>query len=384
MKWPVPLANVVKRMLATELIFTRSMPQARKEPAVTHIGIDLGAKHSHIAIVGEQGQILARYRKSTGALRGFLSRQPASTVTMEACTQSPAVSRMALEAGHRVSVVPGQLVRALGVGARGIKTDDRDALTLAQASARVGQLPGVHVRSDDSVRVKRLLSARQVLVSSRSALSTNCKSWLRAHLLNIRGRASSRHFAEAVRRLAAAHQLEVPVAISVVLEAYESLCDQIDKLDAELERETQGDALLERLMTMPGVGPVVALAFRSHIDDPRRFASTSELGSYLALVPGEATTGGKVKRTSTIRAGCRYLKSLLIQAAWSMWRCRPNDPLVCWARALAERRGKRIAIVALARKIAYILWAMWKQDEAYDARRASAYGLPPKTNVVAA
>jgi transposase len=349
------------------------MPHARKEPAVEHIGIDLGAKHSHVAIVGANGELFVCRRIPTERLKAFFAKREPSMVVMEACTQSRAVSRMALAADHEVRVVPGQLVRALGVGARGIKTDERDAQCLALASARVGELQGVHLRSDESVSRKELLTARQALVSARSSLAATCKSWLRGRLLNVRGRASSTHFAEAFRRLAASHDEPVPVAIATLLEAYEDLCGKIESLDAELESVTKCDPVVERLMSMPGVGPVVATAFKAHVDDPNRFASSAELGSYLALVPGEATTGGKIKRTGTIRAGCRYLKSLLVQAAWSMWRCRPNDPLVAWARALAERRGKRIAIVALARKISYVLWAMWKNEAAYDPSRASTF-----------
>jgi transposase len=294
-------------------------------------------------------------------------------IVMEACTQSRAVSRMALASNHEVRVVPGHLVRTLGVGARGIKTDDRDAQSLALASARLGELQGVHLRSDESVSRKELLATRQALVSARSSFAAACKSWLRGRILSVRGRASSRHFAEAFRRLAASHDEEIPLAIETLLEAYEDLCEKIERLDAELEELSHCDPVVERLMSMPGVGPVVATAFKAHVDDPRRFATSAELGSYLAVVPGEATTGGKIRRTGTIRAGCRYLKSLLIQAAWSMWRCRPTDPLVAWARALADRRGKRIAIVALARKISYVLWAMWKNAETYDPSRASTF-----------
>ena len=338
-----------------------------------HIGIDLGSEHSHVAIVGAGGQKFGPYRVETRKLAGFLRDRPKGMVVMETCTQSRAISVAALAAGHEVRVVPGQLVRQLGVGSRGIKTDDRDATMLAEASARNGELPGVHLRSAESARIKTLLASRQALVSSRSSFAAAAKSWLRGHLLNVRGRASSKHFTEAFRRLVARHNLELPVAISRMLSAYEDLSGHIDALSAEIEMLAKSDPTTERLMTMPGVGPIVAMAFKSHVDDPRRFSSSSKLGSFLALVPGECTTGGKIKRTSTIRAGCQYMKALLIQAAWSMWRCQPTSPLVTWARLLAERRGKRIAIVALARKMAFVLWAMWKNGESYDPSRASSH-----------
>ncbi|MDD9942458.1 MAG: transposase [Myxococcales bacterium] len=98
--------------------------------------------------------------------------------------------------------------------------------------------------------------------------------------------------------------------------------------------------------------------------------------------PGEHTTGGKVVRTSTLKAGPRYLKAMLVQCAWSAWRTRPNDPMVLWARAIAERRGKRIAIVALARKLATVLWAVWRHDRPYDSSRAATR--PPSSGEQAA
>ena len=350
------------------------MPHARKEPAVEHIGIDLGAKVCHVVIVGAEGADILCRAVATRHLRAFLSKREPSLVVMETCTQSRAAARIALEVGHRVRVVPTQLVRALGVGARGIKTDARDARVLAHASQRmVDGLPGVHLRGDESVRTKELLAARRLLVSARSKLALSCKSWLRGRLLVIRGRATSSHFSQAFRRLARAHDLEIPLGTETLLASFEQHCEQIARLDAELDALVAVDPVVQRLMTMPGVGPVVAATFRAHIDDPLRFSSADQVGSYLALVPGEATTGGKIKRTATIRAGCRHVKSLLIQAAWSMWRSQPTSPLVLWAHSVEQRRGKRVAIVALARKMACILWAMWKHERGYEPGRATTF-----------
>jgi transposase len=159
--------------------------------------------------------------------------------------------------------------------------------------------------------------------------------------------------------------------IELLLQTYEHLTVQIEKLDEEVKTIAEGDATCVRLMTMPGVGPVVALAFSTHIDDVERFASAEHLVSYLALVPGEATTGGKITRTETIKAGPGYLKALLVQGAWSAWRTRPNDPMVLWARHIACKSGNRVAIVALARKMASVLYAMWKHETSYDPARAS-------------
>lgn len=127
---------------------------------------------------------------------------------------------------------------------------------------------------------------------------------------------------------------------------------------------TRNDQVCRRLMTVPGVGPVVSLAFASMVDDVDQFPTAEHLASYLALVPGENTTGGKIKRTGVIKAGPSLIRAVLVQAAWSTWRTEPESPLVQWAKRISERKGKKVAIVALARKLSAIMYAMWTLNAA--------------------
>lgn len=339
-----------------------------------HIGIDLGATNSHVVVLSSSGSKKMRRKLKTADLPKWLAQQPPSQVVMEACTQSPAIARAALAAKHTTKVVPAHLVRLLGVGARGIKTDDRDASAVAHASLQNSDLPTVHLRSERSIHRREVLAARATLVKSRRSIAISVKSWLRGRLVNLRGRAA-KGFCDAVRAVALEHPDGLPVAIDVMLETFEHLSEQVAKLDEQIVAITKQDPICQRLMRVPGVGPQVALAFTTHVDDPARFGSADQLASYLALVPGEATTGGKITRTRTITAGPRYLKALLVQAAWSMWRTKPRDPVVLWARAVGDKRGNCIAIVALARKIATMLWSMWKNGTEYDPTRASSMRL---------
>jgi transposase len=317
-----------------------------------------------------------RRKVKTAELPMWLSQQPPSHVVMEACSQSPAIARAALAAKHATKVVPAHLVRLLGVGARGIKTDDRDAAAVANASLQNSELPQVHMRSERSVRRRELLSARATLIKSRSAIAISVKSWLRGRLITLRGRASSKVFSNAVRTVSLEHPEGLPLSIDVMLQTFDHLSEQIARIDEQIAAVTKPDAVCQRLMGVPGVGPLVAMAFTTHVDDPGRFGSADQLASYLALVPGESTTGGKTVRTRTIKAGPGYLKALLVQAAWCMWRTRPLDPMVLWARAIADKRGKRIAIVALARKLATVMWSMWKHETEYEPARASRIAAP--------
>lgn len=337
-----------------------------------HIGIDLGAKHSHIVVMTSTAEVSLRTRLATSRLPQWLEHRARCRVVMEACTQSPAIAQASTAAGHETIVVPGTLVRALGVGARGIKTDDRDAEVLARAAVRNEVLPSVHLRSEISRHRREILSARSMLVRARRSLATSVKSWLRGRLITLRGKANSPAFPRAVRDKALQQPEGLPTAVECLLTTFEHLCAQIAQLDEMIGSLVDDDAVCKLLMQVPGVGPQVSLSFTTHLDDPVRFANADQLASYLALVPGEATTGGKLVRTGTIKAGPSYLKALLVQAAWSLWRSRPDEPMVVWARSIADRRGKRIAIVGLARKLATVMWAMWKRGAPYDPTRASS------------
>jgi transposase len=257
-------------------------------------------------------------------------------------------------------VIPAHIVRSFGVGRRGIKTDKKDAEVLAQAGIRNQDLPSVYIRPAKEEARRELVSARALLIANRTRIALHLKSSLRGRLIHVAGRATPKTFTEVIRKAFISDELGVSLAQQTLLQSYDEITEQLELLDEEVAKITKNDEVCQRLMTMPGVGPQIALAVSSHLADPTRFATADDLGSYLALVPGEMTTGGKVKRTGIIHAGPGHIKALLVQAAWCRWRTRPNDPDVLWARSIAAKRGKRIAIVALARKIAVAMWAMWK------------------------
>ena len=126
------------------------------------------------------------------------------------------------------------------------------------------------------------------------------------------------------------------------------------------------DVVCKRLMTVPGVGPVTAATFRATVDQIERFKTAHAVESYVGLTPGENSSGETLRRGGITRAGATRARAALIQAAWAAWRTRPEDPMVRWAKALSERRPKQVAIVALARKIAGILYALWRDDTKYN------------------
>jgi transposase len=340
-----------------------------------HIGIDLGSKKSHIAVKNTQSEKGFQTEVPTAELGTWLKMRAPGRVVMESCTQSIAVSRMALTAGHETIVIPGHAVRALGVGRRGIKTDTRDAEVLANASVRNPDLPTVHLRSITQQEMLERMSARSLLVENRTKIINHLKGYLRSRLITVRATSTAKSFPDAIREVLLQSPEGIPSYLEAMLRQIESLNEEITALSKEAETMAKQSPLATRLMGICGVGPMVSLGLMAYVDDISRFGSAEALTSYLGLVPGECTTGGRIKRTGTIRTQ-NPIKPLLIQAAWCLWRTRPNEPMVEWARKIGDKRGIRIAIVALARKLASVMYGMWKHGTQYDPQKAVAASNP--------
>jgi transposase len=285
-------------------------------------------------------------------------------VLVESSAEAFQVALWAREHGHDPRVVPSSLVRALGVGERGMKNDQRDARKLSEMDCRM-QVPCVHIPSARSRDRQAQVTARLALVQVRTKLVNTMRSFLRMMALPPL-RATPNTLAKKLRLLLVNTPQGLPDYVERLLVTIEGLNERIKEADDGLEQIAQQDPVCRLLQTMPGVGPVTAVCFVTGIDDVQRFESAHKVTSYLGLTPGENTTGFKTKRTGLTKAGSSRVRWTLNQAAWTMVRSRPNDPVVQWFQQLAGRRGKKIAIAALARKMASILYAMWRDQAPYN------------------
>ena len=138
--------------------------------------------------------------------------------------------------------------------------------------------------------------------------------------------------------------------------------------DAALRTLAHADERMTRLMTVPGVGPVTAARMVAAMDDVERFPTAASVASDLELVPGEHTTGFRTKRTRLTRAGAPQVRGAVGQAAWSLYQHRPDEPMVQWAKQIATHRGTQVVITALPRKLAHVLYAMWKRRNRSSCR----------------
>ncbi len=333
-----------------------------------HVAIDLGGRESQICVRAESGAIVAEARIATARLRETLER-PKSRVIMETCAEAFAIADIALEYGHEVRVVPASLVRSLGVGARKTKTDRRDAQVLSEVSCRV-DLPSVHVPSQWSREAKSLCAMRDVLVSSKTGLVNSVRGYLRQNLKKLPGCTAATLGARVRKRYAEMGE-PVPRHLERQLDALAYLHRAVETATLDVSEWAEQNPLCVRLMTVPGVAKVTATRFVAAIDRVDRFASAHQVESYLGLAPGEDSSSDRRRITSITKAGPAALRWVLVQAAWAAMRTRPEDPMCQWALGIARRRGGKIATIALARKLAGILYALWRDGTTYQPLRGA-------------
>ena len=149
------------------------------------------------------------------------------------------------------------------------------------------------------------------------------------------------------------------------------LDDELAAADAQFEALVESDSMVKRLTTLPSIGPITASAFVAALDVVSRFDRAGQVTSYLGLVPQEYSSGEKQRRGRIVRSAHPHLQSLLVQAAWRVSRASDprTEPFRTWAQAIARRRGKKVAMVALARRLARTLFAMWRDQTEYQPDR---------------
>lgn len=331
-----------------------------------HAAIDLGGRESQICIRAADGTILEERRHHTRLLPQLMKSWEPSRVILETSAEAFAIADAALKLGHQVRVVPATLVKTLGVGDRGVKNDRKDARKLSEVSCRI-DLPSVHVPSELSRGLKSACGSREELVECRTKLINNVRGWLRTQLWRI-ATGGTDTFPSRVRSHAGeAHTL--PEHIERTLMMIDALTEQIRAATQQLTQLAKTHPVCTRLMTVPGVGPITAVRFVAAVDDVTRFKNAHALQSYLGLTPGERSSSDTERRTGITKAGPAKVRRVLVQAAWCCLRNRSVSQLSEWTHRLASRRHKFIAVVALARKLAGIMFALWRDGTTYEARR---------------
>ncbi len=327
-----------------------------------HCAIDLGGRKSQVCIRNTDGKVVHEARWDTASLPEYLRQLPRCRVILETCAEAFRIADAAKAAGHEVRVVPGTLVRMLGVGERRTKTDRRDAQALSEASCRL-DLPSVHIPSQRAREWKSMCGMHDALVASRTKLVNTLRGWLRGQGKRVES-GSTETFALRMSKLG-----ELPDYVQAQVNALAELNEEVKRCQKRIERAAKADPVCQRLMTTPGVGESTAVRFVAAIDEIGRFESASKVAGYLGLTPGENSSSERVQRTGITKAGPADVRWVLVQAAWVLRYCTRNPeamPLKLWAAEIEKRRGTQIATVALARKLACILYALWRDGTTYE------------------
>ena len=326
--------------------------------------IDLHSRKSLIRIVDETGTIVTERTITTSreALTRVWETRARMRILVESGTESEWVAQVLEGLGHDAIVVDPNYALMYGVAVRSVKTDHRDVAALAEA-CRLGIFRRAHRVSLPQQAVRCELRIREQLVRQRTQLINLLRAQLRQQGFRLPSGAS--HTA-----VARCERLELPIALRTtltpVLAMLTALGETLVTLDAAAADRAAADPVVQRLMTVPGVGPIVGLTYRATLDDVTRFADARQCAAYLGLVPREYSSGGRQRKGAITKAGPTALRALLVQAAWTLWRQRRHrGALHAWVEALANRRGRRIAVVALARRLGRLLYAMWRDGTDY-------------------
>jgi transposase len=332
-----------------------------------YVGLDVSQRETSVCVVSETGQLIfeGKAKSDPGDLTKLLRKH------------APLAERIGFETGAMSSWLWHELRRVelpvvcidarhahAALSVRMNKSDQNDARGLAEL-VRVGWYREVRVKSEESQKIRAILVARARLVSMRRDIENQVRSLVKEYGL-LFPRAIGQQFRNTVNDLLGEdHQLLIVVA--PLLSIHEHICRQQSEFDDEVRRLAKQDETTQRLMTVPGVGVITALAFRHTIDDPSRFRSASLVGAYLGLTPrrkqsGETDTSGKVSRW-----GDRLLRTYLFEAATVLlYRTKKWSSLKAWGMKLAKRIGMKKAKVAIARKIAVILHCIWVDGTSFD------------------
>lgn len=338
----------------------------------TTVGIDLAKNIFEIAVADERGHIVERQRLNRARFDRFFVNRAACRIVMEACGSAHHHARRLSSQGHEVVLLPAQYARAY---VRRNKTDAADAAALIEA-ARCPDIRPIPIKSVDQQALQQLHRLRSQWMSARTARINFLRGCLREFGVGIP--VGAHRAIQSVRDALSSQHGLVPVllhpSLLELLAEIDSLEQRCKHIERELARLNEHDPIVERLLKIPGVGPLTATALRASVVDVQRFPSGRHFASWLGLTSREHSSGERRRLGRISKQGDPYLRTLLIHGARAVLlaarsaqrRGSALDRLRTWALELQERRGHNKATVALANKLARIAWATWRFERDFS------------------
>ena len=332
---------------------------------IVTLGLDLGKNWVHMVGLDADGRIVLRRRVRRDRLLVETVDMPPCLIGMEACCVAHHLGRALAAQGHTARLMPPQYVKPF---VESNKNDHRDAEAAAEAVQRP-TMRFVPLKSEAQLDLQTIHRVRQRLVGRRTALINQLRAILlergitvarRRRVLELRLRAI---LADESARLSA----RVRHLIEDMRAEWRDLDARIDAFDAELTAKARQDDACRRLCEIPGIGALNATALVAAVGNGAVFDRGRDMAAWLGLVPREYSTGGKQRLLGISKRGNKYLRTLLIHGARAAlpYLAARNDRLGSWLRSLLARAHRNVAVVALANKLARIVWAVLANDGCY-------------------
>ena len=357
----------------------QGVPKTRSTPCLRHstlrspvVGIAIGKNSFHLVGQDRRGAIVLRQKWSRGQLEGRLANVPPCLIGMEACVGAHHLSRKLQMLGHDARLMPAKYVRPYS---KGQKNDFRDAEAIAEAVQRP-TMKFVATKTADQLDLQALHRVRERLVSQRTGIINQIRAFLLERGIAVRqGLRFLR--AELPDILATRNDVLSPRMVRIIEELaadWRHFDERIEGLSSEIERLARQDKGCERLMTVPGIGPIISSAMVAAIGTGDAFSKGRDFGSWLGLVPKQISTGDRTILGSISRRGNRYLRSLFVQAAWVVLvKIGPKRwdryGLKSWIETARKRLHHNVLAIALANKLARIAWAVLYKGRAFECVR---------------
>lgn len=332
-------------------------------------GLDVSMNRTSVCVVDRSGNVIWRGSCATDpeSLAATIRRagvERSTRVGLETGSLSPWLVQGLREQGLETICLDARHVRA-ALSSRPNKSDDSDAEGIAQI-LRSGWYREVHVKSLATHHLRALLAARRLMVNQRTMLNNQMRGLLKVFGVKL-GSGVAGSFARRVLEVAAADEHLAQIT-RPLLTAWQTLNEQIAVLDRTLRTTARDHPACRLMMSVPGVGVLVALTYLSTIEDPTRFTSSRRVAAHLGLVPRRWQSGEMDRQGRISRCGDGMARTMLFEAANVIFtRVRAPSNLKAWGEALVPRIGKKKARVAVARKLAVLLHRIWVTGRAFQA-----------------
>src|SRR3979490_1220302 len=324
------------------------------------IGIDIGKNSFHIVGQNQRGAIVLRQKWSRGQVEARLANLPPCRIGMEACVGAHHLSRTLKALGHDARLMPAKYVRPYS---KGQKNDYRDVDAIAEAVQRP-TMKFVATKTADQLDLQALHRVRERFVGQRTGIINQIRAFMLERGIAVRqgafpARRVAEHPCDANRCAVAAHVAHPRRLVGRLAPAGRANRGPLQR-NRSLARQDKG---CERLMTVPGIGPIILSAMVAAIGTGDAFSKGRDFGAWLGLVPKQLSTGDRTILGSISRRGNRYLRTLFVQAAWVVLvKVGPKHwdryGLKSWIEAAKKRLHPNVLAIALANKLARIAWAV--------------------------